>query len=413
MIAINGALMQQTDPANPNPRPTDPDTIDLFDYLEVVVRHKRMIIITTVAACLLSVGVSLMLPKMYRSTVMILPPQQDQGLLGAMMGQMGGGISGLAGDLLGKGTPGDMYVSILHSDAISDAIIDGFKLMGVYGEVYRLDTYGALNKHVIIAAGKKDGIISISVEDKEPKRAADIANAYVEELAKLTVKLSTTGAGQNSTFYAQRLDSAKADLAKAEEALRRFQSRNKTLDVMEQAKATIGGIAQLRAQLASQEVQLETFRRQFTDASQEVKTTKSIIANLKTQIAGLEGNSGGGAIPSVGSVPALGQEYVRLMREYKIQEATVELLTKQYEVAKLSQAKDVSSIQVIQKARVPDKKVKPKRAAIVIIVTFSAALLAILFSFVSEFFARMPRADRERLAHLFALARGAKVTKQG
>jgi len=405
--------MQQTDPANPKLRPTDPDTIDLFDYLEVVVRHKRMIIITTVAACALSIGVSLMLPKMYRSTVMILPPQQDQGLLGAMMGQMGGGISGLAGDLLGKGTPGDMYVSILHSDAISDAIIDGFKLMRVYEEVYRLDTYGALNKHVSISAGKKDGIISISVEDKEPKRAADIANAYVEELAKLTVKLSTTGAGQNSTFYAQRLDSARADLAKAEDALRRFQSRNKTLDVMEQAKATIGGIAQLRAQLASQEVQLETFRRQFTDASQEVKTTKSIIANLKTQIAGLEGNSGGGAIPSVGAVPALGQEYVRLMREYKIQEATVELLTKQYEVAKLSQAKDVSSIQVIQKARVPDKKVKPKRAAIVVIVTFSAALLAILFAFVSEFFARMPRADRERLCHLFALARGTKVTKEG
>lgn len=356
----------------------------LIYCIEVVLSRRRMIIIITTIFFFLSIIISLAMPKIYRATTKILPPQQDTGLMGALMGSMGG-MGALAGDFLGKGSPADMYVSILGSEAVSDAIIDHFKLMEVYDTKYRTDTYKILDKQVDISAGKKDGIISISVEDEDPKRAADMANAYVDEFSKLTVKLNISGAGKNRLFYEERLAKAKTDLSQAEDKLKIFQSKNKALDIIEQAKVTIAGVAQLQAQLAMQEVQLQTLRNQFTDSSQEVKNLKVAIINLKSQIARLEGNSGGSSIPSVGSVPALGQEYLRLMREFKVQEAVVELLTKQYEMAKLSELKDVSTVQVIQKARVPDKKIKPKRFILIAIVTAFSFFLAVPLAFLLDF----------------------------
>ncbi len=372
------------------------DTINILDYLEVIVKHKRMIIRTTLAAFAISIVYSLMLPKIYSSTAMIIPPQQEQGIMGMMMGQMGGGMASLAGDLLGKGSPADMYVSILNSNAISDTIIDRFKLMEIYDQKFRMDTYKALDEKVNIAAGKKDGIISITVVDRDPKLATDMANAYVDELGKLTVKLNMTGAGQNKAFLEERLAKAKVDLAKAEDALKFFQSRNKTLDIAEQAKGAIKGVAEIEGQLAAEEVKLAGLRRVFTESSQEVKNQQVVVANLRGQISKFEGMGSGGAIPGVGSVPELGQQYLRLMREFKIQETLVEILTKQYEMAKLSEAKDVTSIQVLQKARVPDKKAKPKRSMIVLASTFAGWFMAVLYAFIHEASAKMSLDDRER-----------------
>ena len=321
----------------------DDDTINLLDYIEVIVKRWKMIAKVTAVAFVISIIVAFLLPKVYSSTAMILPPQQDQGLMGMMMSQMGGGaLSSLAGSVLGAGTPADQYVSILQSNRIEGAIIDRFKLMKEYDIDYRLDMYKKMDKIVDISAGKKDGIISITVEDEDPKKAADIANAYVDELEKLTVKLSTSGAGQNRSFLEDRLAKAKVDLTKAEDALKAFQSKNKAVDVPDQAQASIQGIAQLSAQLAVQEAQLSALRSRFTDNTQEVMDMKATVGNIRGQIARLEGNGKGSSIPSMGSVPALGQQYLRLMREFKIQETLVELLTKQYEMAKLSEANDVS-----------------------------------------------------------------------
>lgn len=305
-------------------------------------------------------------------------------------------MASLAGDLLGKGSPADMYVSILNSNAISDTIIDRFKLMEIYDQKFRMDTYKALDEKVNIAAGKKDGIISITVVDRDPKLATDMANAYVDELGKLTVKLNMTGAGQNKAFLEERLAKAKVDLAKAEDALKFFQSRNKTLDIAEQAKGAIKGVAEIEGQLAAEEVKLAGLRRVFTESSQEVKNQQVVVANLRGQISKFEGMGSGGAIPGVGSVPELGQQYLRLMREFKIQETLVEILTKQYEMAKLSEAKDVTSIQVLQKARVPDKKAKPKRSMIVLASTFAGWFMAVLYAFIHEASAKMSLDDRER-----------------
>ncbi|BDV43452.1 polysaccharide chain length determinant protein [Geotalea uraniireducens] len=377
---------------------SDPsETLDILEYLEIIAARKKVIIYTTGIAFLLSVVVSFSLPKIYSSTAMILPPQQDPGMLGLMVGQMGGsGMANLANDLLGAGNSADTYVSILNSNAVSDAIIDRFNLMKVYDDRYRFDTYKSLDKNVDISAGKKDGIISITVEDEDPQRAANMANAYVEELEKLTVQLNVTGASENKNYLEQRLVKSKGDLSKAEDAVKDFQSKYKMVSVSDQAAATIEGIAQIKAQLVSQEMQLAVLRRQFTDSSDEVISTKTSIANLKSQLDRLEGSRAGGAIPGVGAVPELKEQYIRLMREFKIQEALVELLTKQYEMTKLSEAKDVTSIQVIQHARVPDKKTKPKRLIIIMSATFLGGISAILYIVMRNCFANMQSNDIER-----------------
>jgi tyrosine-protein kinase Etk/Wzc len=371
------------------------ETINLLDYLLVIAKHRRMIFWVTVTAFVLSVIVSLLLPKIFSSTARIIPPPQDQGMMAAMLGQVGG-LAGLAGGMLGGGTTGDLYVGMLRSEAVKDVIIDKFKLMDVYKKDYRIDTYEALDDRASIELGKKDGIISITVEDKDPKRAADMANAYVDELEKLSVTLNITGAGQNRKFLEQRLIKAKLDLERAEDNLKAYQAKNKALDITEQAKVTIGGVAQLRAQLAIQEVQLASLRSYLTDENDEIKTVKASIANLKGQIASLEGSGKGSSIPNVGSVPALGQEYLRLMRELKIQETIVEFLTKQYEMAKLSESKNVSGVQVLQSARIADKKTKPKRALIVLGITFMTFIFAVLLAFLLEYRDQMGDEEREK-----------------
>jgi uncharacterized protein involved in exopolysaccharide biosynthesis len=414
--------MQHIEDTNPNTYPSvsdpdvasrtsapDPDVINLLDYLEVIAKGWRMIAKVTITAFVLSIAIALLLPNIYSSTAMILPPQQDSGMMG-MMNAMSGGMASLAGDLLGKGTTADLYVGMLSSTTIRDAIIDRFKLVDVYEQDYRLDTYKKLDKNVDISAGKKDGIISITVEDKDPKRAANMANAFVEELDKLTVRLNITGASQNRGYLENRLAKAKADLSRAEDALKSFQSKNKALDVPDQAQATIAGIAGLKAQLATQEVQLSALRSRFTDSAQEVKDLKTSIGNLRGQIAQLEGKgTGSSAIPSVGAVPSLGQEYVRLMREFKIQEAIFELLTKQYEMTKMSESNDVAGIQNIQKATVPDKKIKPKRSLIVIASTFAAGFMAVLYVFIREAGAHIPNKDKLRFKQIISIIRGCKA----
>ena len=374
--------------------PEDETAINLLDLLLVVVKRKTMIICITLAAAVLTALYSLSLPNIYTSKALIYPSQEDKGLANAMMAQFGG-LANLAGGSLGGKTLEDLYLTLLKSDAIKDPIIDRLGLMKRFKAKMRTGVYRRLDAVTMVSAGKKDGVITISVSDRDRRWAAALADAYVRELGNLTIRLNVTGAGKNRLFLENRLGEAKADLGRAEEALRTFQARNKVLNVPEQAKATIQGVAQLRAQLALEEVRLATTRRQFTDASQEVKNAKATIINLKTQVEQLEGQ-GGGSIPSVGSVPGLGQEYVRLMREFKIQESIVELMTKQYELARINELKDVVPFQVIQSAKVPERKSKPKRSRIVILATMAAFFASVFFAFIREYADRMPQEDKAR-----------------
>jgi tyrosine-protein kinase Etk/Wzc len=383
-----------TEPAMETGREAGDGTVGILELMAIAGKRRRMILSVTAAAFVLSIAVSLLLPKVYTATARFLPPQQDSTLVSAMMGQAGG-LSSFAGGLLGGGTPADTYVGILRSEGVRDRIIDRFSLMRVYDEKYRVDMYRRLDRLVDISAGKKDGIVSVAVDDGDPKRAAAIANSLVEEAGSLTAGMSATGAGDQRLFLERRLAGAKADLARAEELLSEFQAKNKAPDVTQQARAAIEGIAQLKAQQAVQEVQLATLRTRLTDGTQEVLDLKTSIFNLKGQIARLEGRGESGAILGIGAVPELGRQYVGFMREFKVKEAVVDLLTKQYEVAKLTEAKEISNLQVIQQARVPDKKSRPRRVVIVLASTFAAFALSVLSSFGLESLERMT--DEERV----------------
>lgn len=377
---------------------TNRQTLSLFDYLQVIAGRFRTILKITLAAAVISLVGSLLLPNIYTARTLILPAQEDKGLMSAMMGQLGGlaTLAGGVGTSIGGPTTADLYVSMLKSESVKDPVIDRFRLMELYGKKYRIDAYQILDKNTSVSLGKKDGIITIAVSDKDPKRAAALANAYVEELGNLAVRLNVAGAGRNRDFLEERLVKARAELSKAEENLKTFQAKYKTVSITAQTEATIKGVAELRAQLAAQEVQFATYRRQFTNASQEVKTLSAAVGNLKAQIAKLEGGGGDSVIPSVGSAATIGQQYVRIMREFKVQESLVELLTKQYEMAKISEAKDVSPIQVIQSAKVPERKSRPSRLKIILFSVGAAFIVSIFWVFVVENLARMTVEEKAR-----------------
>lgn len=383
----------------PHPSHLDSDSISLLDLLHVIAKRSRMIFLITFATALISAVYSFFLPNVYTARTLILPAQEDKGMMSAMMAQLGG-LANLAGGAVGAPTTTDLYITMLKSEAVMDPIIERFRLKEVYKAGFNADVYRRLESDVVITTGKKDGLITVAVSDRDPKRAADMANAYVEELGNLAIRLNVSGAGRNRSFLEERLTKARADLAKAEENLKAFQSRNKAVDMPAQAEATIRGVAEMRAQLAAQEVQLATYRRQFTESSQEVKTLATSVANLKAQIARLEGGGGNSSIPSVGSVPALEQEYVRLKREFKIQETLVELLAKQYEMARLSESKDISPFHVIHKATVPEKKSKPKRSVLVLVATITTFSFSVFLAFLCEYFERISDHDRVQLREM-------------
>jgi tyrosine-protein kinase Etk/Wzc len=372
---------------NPNQREASQELVIFLSYLEILAKQKKRIITVTSVSFVLAVTVAFALPKVYSATARILPPQQDPGLAAIMMGQLGGGAGGLtslAGSVLGAGTPADQYASILTSERMKDVIIDRFKLLQEYDKDYRVDMYDKMDKLVEVKAGKKDGIIAITVEDEDPQKCAAIANAYVDEIGKLAAELSMTSGGSNRAFLEGRLVKAKADLSQAEDALKAFQTKNKAVNVPAQAQASLEGVAQLMTQIAAAEAQLSGLRSQVTDSAQEVQVLKATIRDLRGKLATLEG-TGAGSIPSVGSIPSLGQEQLRLLRNFKTQEMLVELLTKQNELAKLTEAKNVNTVQVIQKATPPDKKVKPKRILIVVGVTFFGMILSSLWVLFQNF----------------------------
>jgi len=396
--------MQQTEnnnlePRDSNPEPVfstiEPDKITFLEYLLIIAKYKKIIFGVTFGVAVVTALFSLALKNIYTARTMILPADEDKGLMGAMLAQMGG-LGGLAGDALGGRNKVDQYVTMLKSETIKDTIIDRFKLMEVYKAKYRMSAYKALDRNIVISTGKKDGVITIAVDDKDPARAANIANAYVTELGKLAAGFKMTGAGNNRAFLEKRMAETRTDLSKAEDALKSFQANNKAISVTDQATATIKAVANLRAKLAIQEVQLANLQRQYTDSSQEVKSLKSIIENLQVQIDKLEGKGDGSSIPTVGSLPQLGQEYMRLTREFKIQEAVFEVLVKQYEMASLSEAKDISPLQIIQVAKKPERKSKPSRSKIVLGVTFVTGLFMIMIAFLHEYSSRLSPDDRKR-----------------
>jgi len=373
--------------------------INLLELVLVVVQRKMFIVKICSVALIASVLYSLTLPDIYSATAKVLPPQKESagGGLSALLGQAGG-LAGLAAGSLGAG--GDLYVGILKSRSVADAVIQRLNLTSVYKASSLEAVRGSLDGAVKVQAGK-DGIISITAEDKDPKLCALLANTFVDELGRTTIRLNLSKAGTERLFLEKRLDLVKKDLKVAEDDLKSFAQRNKVVQVDSQARASIEAIAHLKAELAGKEIQLAVLLSNQTEQSPEVQTVRAGIVRLKGELGSLAGNSGAGeGIPSVGNVPGVGLEYSRKLRDLKTQEAVFEQLTKQYEMAKLSEAKDSSSFQVLDDAVVPVKKNRPMRSMIVILATVLGFFVSIFLVFVQEYSAGMFEQNRLILAKI-------------
>src|SRR4030042_539833 len=247
-------------------RKTEQDNeINLLDYLIIMVKRKKLIIAITICAAIITAIICFIIPPTYEAETAIVPPQQQSAsIAGQLLSQMGGagGLTGVVGGALGVQTPSDLYVGMLKSTTVADRIIDRFDLMKLYDTDYREDARKELLEDVLDASADKDsGIITITIEDKEPKRAADMANAFVEELKHLTKGLAVTEAAQRRLFFEEQLKDTKITLTKAEEAMKSFQEKTGVMVVDEQAKAVIEGFAALSAQIAAKEVELKVMKK--------------------------------------------------------------------------------------------------------------------------------------------------------
>ncbi|PJA81043.1 MAG: chain length determinant family protein, partial [Nitrospirae bacterium CG_4_9_14_3_um_filter_41_27] len=262
---------------------------------------------------------------------------------------------------------------------------------------------------------KKSGIITIGVEDKDPKRAADMANAFVEELKNMNKGLAVTEAGQRRLFFEEQLKDTKEALIKAEDSMEGFQERTGAIKIDEQAKAVIEGIANLRAQIAAKEVGLKVMRTYATPQNPDIQRAEEELRGMREQLGRLETRSGGhnpDPLMPTGRIPALGTEYIRKLREFKYQEALYEILLKQYEAARLDEARDAAIIQVIEKAIPPEKRVKPKRKQMVMIATFSGLFFSVFAAFFMEYIEKL-KSNPEDKVRLEAIKKNANFRLKG
>lgn len=364
------------------------DEINLLDFLIVLLKRKGLIIKTTLGIAIITAIISLIIPPVYRAETRILPPQGSVSSGLGLLSQLGGetGLS-LAGGLLGLKTPSDLYAGFLKSNTVLDRIIDRFKLMELYDIEYRVDARKELLDNIDISIDSKSGIITLEVEDKDPERAAQMANAFVEELKNLTRGLAITEASQRRLFFEEELKNTKLSLMKAEEEFKKLQEKTGALKIEKQAEAVIEGIAELRAQIAAKEVELRVMRTYSTPNNPDLQKAEEALRAMKAELRKLEEKGGPNPDPLMptGRMPEVGIEYIRKLRDLKFNETLYELLTKAYEAARLDEARDAVVIQVIDKAIPPDKRAKPKRTLMVLIAAFTGFFLSVFIAFVAEY----------------------------
>jgi tyrosine-protein kinase Etk/Wzc len=380
------SIVNPETPAAPDNLQSVDDEISLLDLAIVLAKHKKLILGLPLAAAIVAAIISLLMPPIYTGTAKLLPPQQSQSTAAAVLSQLGA-LSGLAGAAVpGIKNPNDLYIAMLKSRTVADNLIQRFKLQELYESEYSVDARKSLEDLSSITSGR-DGVITIEVEDKAPERAAALANAYVEELEKLTKVLAVSEASQRRLFFENQLKATKDGLAEAEIALQRTQEQTGLIKLDDQGKAIIEAVAMIRARIAATEVQLRVMRSFATDKNSEVMRSEQELGGLRAQLAKLERTNPvgqGDIFVPTGKVPEVGLEYVRKLREVKYHETLFELLAKQYELARIDEAKDAFLIQVLDKAVVPERKTRPKRALIVLLSVLVAGFLALLWSFVKE-----------------------------
>jgi tyrosine-protein kinase Etk/Wzc len=406
---ISQPKLQNTAERSNSPR-YDKEKVSLLDVLILLAEQKKIILLVTVAFTIVAVLVSLLIPARYTASVTILPPAQGNSLAAAFTSQLGGSLGGmaaLAGGGLGLKNPNDMLVAMLQSRVVEDAVVQRFGLMQEYHSRYLSDARKAFENHVIVKGNGLDGLIHLSVEDASADRAEKIANGYIEQFRELSAHLAIGEAAQRRLFFEQQLEQAKENLANAEEALQRTQQKTGLIQLDSQTRALIQSAASLRAQIVATEVQIQSMRTFATDENANLIQAQEELNGLRSQLAELTRTGGGkdeGLIIPKGQMSEAGLEYVRKLRDVKYFETIFDILARQFEMAKLDEARQGALIQVVDPAIVPDKRSFPKRSLIV----FGAMVCGFIFGiFWALFQAGLERArsNSEVIEKLSALRR--------
>jgi tyrosine-protein kinase Etk/Wzc len=378
----------------------------LLRNLVTLAAQRRLITRGILAAALLTAIVVLVIPVTYTATTVILTPQSSSGSVLSLLSQFGG-LGSLASSLDTDGlikTPSDTYVSVLNSRTVADKLIQRFQLQHVYRKKTLVDTRKALARHTHIES-TRGSTIHISVDDKDVQRATDIANGYVEELYQVNQRLALTTSAQRRLFLEQQLGAERDALAQAEVAFKEAQQKTGVIQLAGQAEITLRSIAQLRAAIAAKEIQVEVVRSTVTEQNSELVRLESEIGAMREQLRKAESDSaqsGDDYFVPAGKIPEAGLEYLRRTRDLRYHEALFEMLAKQYEAARIDEAKAPPLVQVIDKAVAPDKRSWPPRTLLVILAALTSGILLSSAVLVKERWANIVR-EPENIRHVNAL----------
>jgi capsule polysaccharide export protein KpsE/RkpR len=388
--------------------PSQPETLEANDntvaHLRLLWEHRGLLFRAAMYGLLASVLLAFLIPSRYKSTARLMPPDNTptSGLAmvaATMSGSAGGGgglggLGGIAGDILGLKSTSDVFVGILTSRTAQDKLIQQFDLKKLYWDRRMEDARKDLADHTDIIVDRKSQIIAVTVTDKSPQRAAAMSQAYVEELNHLVAELSTSSARRERIFLEERLQSVNKDLESAEKDFSQFASKNTAIDIKEQGKAMVEAAATLEGQLIAAESEFKGLTQIYSDNNVRVRTVKARINELQHQLEKLGGmgestttvstEPSESMYPSIRKLPLLGVAYADLYRRTRIQEAVLETLTKEYEMAKVQEAKEIPTVKVLDAAVVPDKKSFPPRLVIIFLGTLIALAFAAVWIFGNE-----------------------------
>lgn len=348
--------------------------VSLVDLLIVLGRHIRLLTIAPLVVGLAALGASFLMKPIYTASTQLLPPQQQQsGAMAALLGSVGG-LAGSLGGMAGLKTPADQWIGLLKSRAVADALVDKFELQKIYESEYRFQARDGLAASTRITTGK-DGLIDIEVDDRDPGRAAKMANAYVDELQRLTKTLAVTEAAQRRLFFQKQLSDAKDGLVKAEIALKESGVSLGTLKAS--PEVAVGQVAQLQAAVVAQEVKVSVMRGSLTENNPEFRLALSELSSLRSQLSRVE-------LDTPPQRQGNNAQYISRYREFKYHETLFELFAKQYEMARADEARDGAIIQIVDAAQVPEYKSKPKRGLIAVLATALAFIVLSIHVLVSH-----------------------------
>jgi len=380
---------------------TDQDShqnkVSVRDLAQLTWKNRKFVVIVTAVCGAAGVLLSLVLPKMYTADTELMPPQQNQSMASMLLSQLGGGVGAMlggGGSALGLKDPNALYLGILTSPAVEDPIIRQLDLQHVYKKKLMSSARKKLEKRSVIKSSK-EGLIRIEVEDRDPKRAAAIANAYSEQLRIVNSGLATTEAGQRRIFFEKEVANTHEQLAKAETALKETQQKTGLIELQGQGIAAIEETSQVRGQIAAEQIQLKQLLSYATDNFPQVITLKEGIAGLQSRLAELEKKPGAGngdVQVSTGQLPEVGLAYLRAYRDVRYYETVYDLLAKQYEMAKLDEAREGGVIQVLYPAVEPDKPSFPSPPLITLL-AIMLGLLGSIFWLTARELLREPNAE--------------------